>query len=224
MSPASSTFPSSLEDTRAGRPRSVMPALVLGIAAIVACLAWGPALQAVAQRLRPSQLDDISKYSDAELQALIDPARLQMWIITIASFCVIASLAVLAFVLGRRALRVTADDGTLARLGRWAPWPLVGGLVLVVAGVLFGSLAAAFAFLVLAFAMAGAMCSFILSGFALCRPPAKSAQGDGQSQAWRRSARVCLVAAPLVLLSVFLFLALLAQVTIGLYLRFHFVY
>jgi len=236
MSPASSTFPAPVGDTRVGRRRSVTPALLLGLIAVIACVAWGPIVEAVAQHLRPSQLDDISKYSDAELRAVIEPVRRQMWIIAIGSFCVIASLAVLAFVLGRRALRATADDGTAARLGRWALWPLFSSLGLVAAVFLTGtpfvsSLISNLFFpttemttVALSLATAGALGSFILSGVALGRPRAELAQRDVQSQAWRRGARVCLVAAPLVTLSGFLLLAFFAQFTVGFYLRLHFVF
>lgn len=218
------------------RPRSSTPALLLAITAIVACVAWGPAMEAVAQSLRPSQLDDISKYSDAELRAVIEPARLQMWSIAVASFFAIALLAVLAFVLGRRVMRTTANDQTLARLGTWAPWPLVVGLVLVVATVLLGTplvsyvggklfyLSAWSSALVASLATAGALGSFILSGVALYRPTAESVGVAAQSPAWRGRARVCSVAAPLVVLLGFFLLALLAQFTVGFYLRLHFVF
>src|SRR4029077_2313656 len=79
-------------------------AILLGVLAVVGGGAWGPLSWMVASALRPAALDEVSQHSDAELHALIEPARQQLWAITLLFFAMLVILTCAAILLGRRAL------------------------------------------------------------------------------------------------------------------------
>src|SRR5262249_10920516 len=159
-----------------------------------------------AQDLRPEQLAHVSQYSDVELRAAVAPARLHLWIIVLVSFSRLVALVGIAILLGRRALPTTAGGGVVARLRAWGFWGLVGGLAIGL-GPLFLSLSPMgrlFSFptdtrvLLMSLTLAGAVGSIILGAIALRRPISAVVNSGTAPRAWRRRARLCLIAATLI--------------------------
>ncbi len=200
--------------------RSGTLAILLACCAVLASLAWGPAILIVAFALHPSLPGN-----QPGVQAAIDIARQQMWAVVLVSFLALVALVVGALLAGRAAFPSTTASSR--RQARWAVGCLVGGVVIGVGPYLVASLSRAFYlplyenFVLIAAAIAGAVASFILSGIAL-RPAAASGAGmAGSRSAWRVGARICLLVAPLVALAVAAAFALAAQVVVGFYLLHH---
>ncbi|HEU4785243.1 MAG TPA: hypothetical protein VFS83_18035 [Ktedonobacterales bacterium] len=183
--------------------------------AIVLGLVWGPVMWAIAFVLRPPQPGS-SGYNPFGIATLQHDAALAMWIILITSFLLVLALMILGIVLGRRALRFANGEQMAARLDKWGGVSLVISL-LSVGGLLLEYFAPGifqpFAFipyiviqlsvvLFIALAAMGAMSGFILSGMA--------------ARATVRT-RVSLAESALMVLSWFLFVALLAQFIIKSY-------
>ena len=211
-------------NTSARRSSGIL-AIFLACSVVVATVCWGPAIVRLAQALRPYQLNNVSEYSDTELRAVVGPARLHLWIVIFASFAAIGALALLAVVLGRRSLRTTGSEAVRSRLGAWATRCLVGGLVIGLGSILLSSVGWFFDLntsqwvLLMSVAMASALGSVMLSVTALGHPASESARADVRSVAWRRGARIRLLAESLLLLAVFVVIVGTAQFFVGFYLR-----
>jgi hypothetical protein len=204
--------------------------LLLTGCAVAASTGWGPFIFAAARDLRPQQLDHVAQYTNTQLQAAVEPARLHLWGIVLVSFAVIVALVGMAILVGRRALHQTEGADALARLGTWALWCLVGGVgmgvgLLVIALSPVGksfSLPTDMSVLLLSLILAGAVGSVILAALALGRPVWAAVNIGMAPRAWRGRVRLCLVGATLMALSAFALLAFAAQFTLGFYLRFVF--
>jgi hypothetical protein len=194
----------------------------------------------VASALRPAELDEVSQHSDTELHALIEPARQQLWAITLLFFAILVIFTYAAILLGRRALQRSASQRIRTKLNAGALWFLVGGLVFglvpVVAFFLvpvvaffalpdwFYSLPPVTAAILVSIILAGTIGSAILGGVALSRPTLAQALSDTTSpqRAWRIAMRLCFGAATLIGLAAFALLAYAAQFVLAFYLRFVF--
>jgi hypothetical protein len=183
--------------------------------AVVLGLIWGPIMWIIAVALRPPQPSS-PDYNALETATLQHDAALEMWIILIVSFLLVLAFMILGIVLGRRALRFANGEQMASRLDKW------GGVSLVISLLSVGCLLLEYfapgifrslvfvpyiviqlsVVLFIALAAAGAMSGFILSEMA--------------ARATVR-ARVSLAESALMVLSWFLFVALLAQVIITSY-------
>ena len=207
-----------------GRGRSLARrSAALAVAAVIASAAWGPVMEVVAFAMRPPQLRN-SRYGYQQVAPYQHDAELRMWIILIASFLVILTLATLAIIYGRRALRYAGNGGAFSRLRRWGAITLVvsllgmglGVLVTTMLGFLSAVISLPYAYTIRQFiylALVGmipvaAMSSLILNEMAAHR-----------AAVWTWLGRV---AATLVMLCWFLFVAAVAQFTVDFYL--HLVY
>lgn len=186
-------------------------ASLLACCAVAATAAWGPAMAAVAQTLRPHQLDDVS-YHGAVPAPVLAEAHQRMWLIASASFLVILALAATALLLGRMALRPAATARALTRLENGAIVSLVSGLVvglgfpyLPLAGGIF-SIFEDKGILLASVGVAGAVGSFILSGIAVRRSTARP-----EPVVAHRRAAICLLVASLIIPAGFFLLASTAQ-------------
>lgn len=203
-------------------------AILLACCAVAVAVALGPLSDRAAWALRPPQLDGVTRYSNVELQAIVDPARQHLWALTLVGFAALVALAGAATLVGRRALREWVDERTLERFGTWSLWCLVAGLVLGLVPYLldvfrvsnFVLLPMSTNLLLTSLALADEVGSVILGGVALVRPAGTSVPTDSViSPAWRGKVRLGLGAAILVSLSAFALLAFVAQFTLGFYLR-----
>ena len=88
---------------------------------------------------RPPQLRGAG-YGYQQVAPYQRAAELRMWIILIASFLVILTLAALAIFYGRRALHVTGNGAVSARLRRWGAIALIVALLSLGLGVLVTSM------------------------------------------------------------------------------------
>lgn len=208
----------------ARRRRLAALAWLLACCAVVASAGWVPAMVAAAHALRPHQLDHAGSYRDAA-PAVAEP-KLLMWIIAIASFLVIVALAVMALLVGRRALRMTrASVLSLARLERGAVASLAGGLVIWLvpffldAADRYFSLPEGVSVQLASIALAGAVGSFILGGIAVRQVAAGPEQAAAHRRAWYTGARICLAVAPVIILTLFLGTAIDAQIIVGFFLH-----
>jgi hypothetical protein len=197
---------------------------LLTCCAVVASAGWGPAMVAVARALRPYQLADIPRYRD-EVDAAVAAAVQHMWIMLLASFLAILTLAGVAMLLGRWSLRTGARARSLVRLEQGAIGSLVGGLALWLGPVLLSSagghfyLPANWGYLLTSLPLAGAVGSVMLSGIALGHAGALPEPAIPHRQAWHRGARLCLVVAPVIILAVFFIFSWLAVFTVAFYLH-----
>jgi hypothetical protein len=204
------------------------------VLATVGGILWGPVILTAATALRPIELSQASQPSDAELHALIAPALQQLRIIIGLYFAALAVLVLGAILAGRRAAKGRMSERLFVRLGFWALWLFVGGILLGMVPLLmtailpsrFSFLPAQTAAVLISIILAGALDCVILLGVALFRPtfiPAPT-QAKPSSRAWRVGMRFCLGAALLVGLAAFLLLAYAAQFIVAFYLRFRFVF
>lgn len=170
--------------------------------------------------LRPYQSANDPAFSET----VVHETSLHMWLIVIGSFLLIVVLTAMAIRQGRRALRISVNDTSLAQLKKWASGSLLGGLVIGLVPLLLltgrGRVLILSADLTILFpsnTMAGAVGSFILSGIAARHTRA----GFEQTAAWRTMlrvvARICLVVAPIVMLAGFILLALYTQIIAAFY-------
>ena len=203
--------------------------MLLACCAVAVAVALGPLSDRAARALRPPQLDGATRYSDVEVRAIVDPARQHLWALTLVSFAALVVLMGAAMLVGRRALRGTANERTLARLGIWALWCLVAGLILGLVPYLLDVfrvsnivlLPTGTNLMLTSLALASEVGSIILGGVALVRPagtPVPTNSGMPQG-AWRGKVRLGLGAATLIGLAAFVLLAFVAQFTLGFYLR-----
>lgn len=119
-----------------GRGRSLARrSAILAVAAVIASAAWGPLMEIIAFALRPPQLSG-SRLGYQQVAPYQHDAELRMWIILIASFLVILTLATLAIIYGQRALRYAGNGGAFSRLRRWGGIALIVSLLSVGLGVL----------------------------------------------------------------------------------------
>jgi hypothetical protein len=187
----------------------------------VATLFWAPGIMRVAAALRPSLLSS-PRYQPGT-QAAINAARGQMWAVVLLSLLAVVALAVASLLVGRRTLPATVSAS--ARQATWAVGCLAGGLVVAAAPFLFEQVSRSLYLplysnlLLIPFAMAGAVASFILSGLALRPAETTYVATAGSRPAWHIGARVCVVVAPLVALAVAATVALAAQFVVGFYLH-----
>ena len=200
-----------------GRSRARQSA-ILAIAAVIATAAWGPLMEVIAFVTRPPQLSG-SRLGYQQVAPYQRDAELQLWIILIASFLVILTLATLAMIFGRQALRVAANDVALARLRAWGTIALVvsllslglGALVTIMPGPLSAVILMPYAYTIRQYlylilvlvAPVAAMSGFILNGIVAHR-----------TAMWTWLSRVLSTLASLFW---FLFVAFLAQLTVAFY-------
>lgn len=193
---------------------------ILAIVAVIATAAWGPVMEVIAFVSRPPQLSG-SRLGYQQVAPYQRDAELRLWIILIASFLVILTLATFGMIFGRQALRVAANDVALARLRAWATVALAVSLLSVGLGILVttmpGPLSAVifmpyaytirqYLYLALVIVMpVAAMSGFILNGIVAHR-----------AAVWTWLSRVI---ATLALLFWFLFVAFLAQLTVAFYMH-----
>jgi hypothetical protein len=204
-------------------------ATLLACLAIAGGVAWGPVSAMVAQSLRPARLLQSPLLSDTEVQAVLAPARQQLWLLTVIYFTALVGLAAATILVGRRALEGWVSERQLAHLGAWAGWLLVGGLALGLIPILIllllpgGSsfLPAVTGPLLISLVLAGAVGSAMLASIALRQPVSTPASIDTETslRAWRGKTRFCLGMAILIALAVFALLTWAAQVILGFYPR-----
>jgi hypothetical protein len=177
-------------------------------------------MEVIAFVSRPPQLSG-SRLGYQQVAPYQRDAELRLWIILIASFLVILTLATFGMIFGRQALRVAANDVALARLRAWATVALAVSLLSVGLGILVttmpGPLSAVIfmpyaytirQYLYLALVIVipvAAMSGFILSGIVAHR-----------AAVWTWLSRAI---ATLALLFWFLFVAFLAQLTVAFYMH-----
>ena len=199
-----------------GRSRARQSAILV-IAAVIATAAWGPLMEVIAFVTRPPQLSG-SRLGYQQVAPYQRNAELRLWIILIASFLVILTLAM---IFGRQALRVAANDVALARLRAWGTIALVvsllglglGALVTIMPGPLSAVIFMPHAYTIRQYLYlilflvtpVAAMSGFILNGIVAHR-----------TAMWTWLSRVLSTLASLFW---FLFVAFLAQLTVAFYMH-----
>ena len=202
-----------------GRSRARRSA-ILAIVAVIATAAWGPLMEVNAFVSRPPQLSG-SRLGYQQVAPYQRDAELRLWIILIASFLVILTLATLAIIFGRGALRMVASSAALARLRGWGTVALAVSLLSLGLGIVVTTMPGPLStvifipyaytirqFLYLALVIVtpvAAMSGFILNGIVAHR-----------AAVWTWLSRA---SATLALLFWFLFVAFLAQLTVAFYMH-----
>lgn len=211
--------------------------IVLAGLAVVASMAWTPALLSISIQLDPARNpgDHIEGYSKAQQQAMIAQAKLQFSLITLICLIALVALVALAIYAGRRALRETTSTAPLARMGRWSLVCLVGGLALapIIFLFRFGNVQFYYSYIeqpirqlnpllaqvvismALGLAPASQVVSVILSGIALLRPTAGPAGRLRPQGTWRAWTLIGMILASLFALTMFAVVYLVAVLFIG---------
>lgn len=234
-------LPESPDQQTPGRGRwRIAPSAVCGGIALVAAAIWMPAMETLAQMLRPPELNSVPHYYRGDVRPFQQAAQTRMTIIVIASFLVIIALAMIAIFLGRWARRRLGNQGAMKRLDKWAGVCLIVSLACL-GFILLLTLSAnsmvqltrmqfpapiiqplnvvlewspqITQMLVAVMAM-GAIGSLILAGIAVGNPHYQTAR---RWERWR--VRISLVVSPLILLLWLAFTAFLARFFVALYLH-----